>query len=371
MGRIVHLTVLNPASHVRIYHKQALALAEAGYSVVVIGQDSAPQPYVKNGVRIVPVRPFNRMSFRRLGVARHLQRLAQAEKPDIVVVHTPELLRTGYLLKRTTGCRVVYDVHEDYALNLRHHPGYPRWARAELVRRVKAVENWAGTWLDGATYAETCFVNRLGLAHTAVIRNMYAAPTQLPELSPSELPVLAQTGTLAEPWGLFRALALWQRLNQAGFAVELRAVGHTPRRQDLSRLRQLVAESGFSDRFRLIGGMEPVSFGVIVAHVRAATAGLALYTPNPAIRPRIPTKFYTYLANQTPVLFSDVPAWRAFNLEHTIGAPAPQRLEDQVVLLREWLGTPPLIPAASPAAYGWASEKPKLIRFYAALLGEV
>src|SRR5687768_1730874 len=97
---ICHLSLLNPAIHSRIFFKMALSQVQAGYRVSIIAQDPARAPYMREGVEIVPLGVFGRLSWRRLWSLGRMRRLAQGLAADVYQIHTVELLGLARKLKQ-------------------------------------------------------------------------------------------------------------------------------------------------------------------------------------------------------------------------------------------------------------------------------
>src|SRR4051812_34034533 len=112
--RVVHLSSGHDADDARIFWKECLSLAEAGYDVrfVVPGDLAARSENPHTAVRTVFVsRRSSRLG--RLTISP-LSVLAAGlwQNGEVYHFHDPELLPAGFLL-RLLGKRVIYDVHED------------------------------------------------------------------------------------------------------------------------------------------------------------------------------------------------------------------------------------------------------------------
>lgn len=311
---ICHLTVLNPARHSRIFYKEARSQVAAGYRVSIIGQDPAPAPYVEEGIQIVPSGIFSRLSFKRFTARRTIISLASRPQADLYQIHAPELLAPARrLLKSVPGCRLVYDMHEDYALNIREGGYYPGWIKDQLATVVRKKERDFAHYGHGLIEAEACFRGIIDFPseQSALVRNKYLPPghiVEAPGFGNPELPLLVSTGTIAENWGTIKAVQLWIRL-QGLLPSRLALVGHTHDQGLLDQIRKMVEQSGFSDRFLLVGGENYVPYESMAGWIASADAGLALYRLLPNIRDRIPTRFYEFMAAGVPTIHSINPAW--------------------------------------------------------------
>jgi glycosyltransferase involved in cell wall biosynthesis len=344
---VCHLTILNPARHPRIFHKWALSLLALGCRVTVIGIDGAPAPYEAQGIRIVPIAPFPRLSLRRLALPHQIEAMARASGADAFVLHSPELLGLGRRLHRQ-GAAIAYDMHEDYYETLRSAPHYPPLLRQVLATAVRRAERRALGWLSAVSYAEACYDDLLRagpkkflLPNRFSIAAASAASGPLPAFA--EGPFWLYTGTLAADWGIFRSIRLWAETFPLR-PMPLVMAGHAPIPSVLARIEAEVARLGLAAHFHLIGGRNPAPYPLITALIRRCYAGLGLYAPLPHLREKIPSKFYEYAALARPLVHPAVSeAWRAFASEwglgpaHEEGRPAERLLAE----LDAWHRNPP------------------------------
>lgn len=327
MAHLAHLTVLNPALHTRIFGKLARSQARLGHRVHIIGQGTAAQPFEKEGIAIYPVAPFGRGLGARLrgwvAIARHVR----TTSADIWVLHTPELLWLGLWLKWARGNAVIYDVHEDYAANLRAN-GY-----AAAARIFRWVERLAARQLDAVCYAEACYHNMLQVADKKafILPNAFEAPAGEPPL-PAGLMAgnyWLYTGTLAAAWGVEEAISVWEStfpLHQ----MPLVLAGHG---QNIPFIQNIEYKINTNNEIILIGGREYVPHSQIVALIRHCHVALGLYHPLPHLREKIPTKFFECVALGRPLIYPGSPVWRAWGEAHALGVAwqpgmAPGQLMD-------------------------------------------
>ncbi len=129
--RVVHLTSVHRPRDVRIFHKEARALAGAGASAVV-GAPATPIPRK-----------------RRLAAGWRLARAAADLDADAFHVHDPELIPPALWLARRTGAPVIYDAHEYLGETVRTKRWIPRLARLPIAVLAERVEAAGGRALAG------------------------------------------------------------------------------------------------------------------------------------------------------------------------------------------------------------------------------
>lgn len=158
--------------------REASVLVRAGHQVSILcwdrkGEFSQKDEYA--GARIMRVQNIRTVYGAGMRQIIHLPRFWQEAirigvgiKPDVVHAHDLDTLFAGVQIKKRTGCRLVYDAHEDYpAMMSLYLPGL-------AISALRALEN---AWLrhtDQVICASTIFAERLahrGIAHTVTVGN--------------------------------------------------------------------------------------------------------------------------------------------------------------------------------------------------------
>jgi glycosyltransferase involved in cell wall biosynthesis len=327
--------------------------------VTVIAQGEGLPQVDDWGIKLMPTGTFGRMSRRRWLASLWLIALARQQAADAYIVHSPELLLTGYWLKRLTGARILYDVHEDFAANLRHGAHWPAWLRRLLARLARAWERWAVRhWVDGVCYAEACYVNQLHArpGQSLLLENAFMPPAEPSTVAVPSRPYLLYSGTIAEAWGLWEALDLWEAWQQH-VPIDLVIAGHTHHPALLAQLHRRVQASGYAERFVLFGGEQYLPYADMMALMQGCEGCLALYHDLPQIRNKMPTKFFEAMACGKPLIFTPQPAWLARNQTTPLGFP--WQPGDEVGRLTEALPhwQAPDLPRST---YVWTSQEPVL-----------
>ncbi|MFQ5576993.1 MAG: glycosyltransferase, partial [Anaerolineae bacterium] len=137
----------------RIFHRQCVTLARAGYRVSLVAPAEFEQR-VEAGVTVLGVPPAaNRRE--RPRVWRHLFRQARRLRPDVIHFHDPELLLLVPLFRGRFGRRVklVYDVHEYFADSLANKYWLPRPVRLAAPALARRAERALARGVDGIVCA--------------------------------------------------------------------------------------------------------------------------------------------------------------------------------------------------------------------------
>ena len=333
---MLHLSVLNPALHTRIYHKLARSQQRLGWKVSIAAQHEAEAPFDQEGITIYPIRPFHRLSLKRLSIRSRFYQLVRELKPDAITVHAPELLPLADRIHQRFGTKVWYDMHEDYQLDILHARHFPGWLRGPLSRGVRKTEKQSLSFLDVVSYAEESYHDVLGAGGKALILpNLAPQELLTPIASPSSFPqpYFLFSGTLAEERGVFAAIDLWERL----FPLcrhPLVIGGQSSRQVFLDELQNRIKASVHSEHLTLIGGDRYVPYEEMVQLIRHSKAGIGLYQPLPHLIGKLPTKFYEHLALGVPLIYPDLGEWARFGQRHPLGVGITEGDQPEKILAR-------------------------------------
>ncbi|GAB3825874.1 glycosyltransferase [Hymenobacter jeollabukensis] len=366
--------MLKPTDDTRMYEKFGRTLAAAGYLPIIAGRGAGPTPIVTaEGIIQVELFHGHRLGFSRLLAQWEYWRLLRKMKPELVIVHAPELLPLTLLWHRRTGRPFLYDVRENYALNIRTQQVYQGGIKRLLARAVTWVEARAARRAAAVLLAERSYADELPwlpAGRTVVLENKYAPPSAEQPHSYSRAPLnlsttaeplrLLYSGTISALNGVFDAIELARQLRAVWPGLTLTVIGYCQQPAELAQLRQLAAEH--SAWLRLIGGAEPVPHAAIVAEIGWHHLGLLPYREHPSSWRCLPTKLYEYLASGLPVLIPPNPLWAAEVQRHEAGLVVDFRQPqlDAPALARQLSGRR-FYPQGPVAAARWDSEAPRLL----------
>lgn len=322
--RVVLVSLLNPTLHTRLFYKEAQTLHKAGYEVIVIGLNHIPEKteFYENGIYCINLPYFNRTRFyARYQRKKDIQRLVLSLNPDIVHIHTPELLPLCPALKKN-NTRIVYDVHENYYQNIQQGKHYPFYLKPFALRYLKYCEQFARKHADIIIYAEESYQNYLEVPENKVfyVLNAYQPTESAAEFLLSFNPdqyelVLLYTGTVAKEWGILNALNTWKSL-QKRFKAALVIAGsgkfkQIPVHEDIYRY----PVHNYLPYTHIVRTLNEMS------KFREKVLGLMLYEPLPNITECLPTKWFEFLYYRIPVLYTNSPYWHTLNNELNFGLP--------------------------------------------------
>lgn len=372
-------SVLKPLDDTRMHAKFGRTLANRpGTTVHVAGRAAAPPALAPANLHTHPLLTGTRLSWARLGAQGRYWRLLRRLRPDLVVVHAPELLPLTLLwqvlgLKR----RFLYDIRENYALNVATQQVYGGFTRRWLAAGLRWVEAWAaqraaGVLLAEESYAdELPFLKLLPAGRVLLLENKYQPALTETTHPPRPLPAPTQplrllySGTISRLNGINEALALAEELHRIrpGGAL-LTVIGFCQQPDLLRELQQ--RQQAHPEWLRLVVEPGPVAHHAIVSEIQQSHFGLLLYQPHPSTERCRPTKLFEYLAHSLPMLVPANPLWAASIRQHKAGLVID--LQQLPEAARQLCAISETDAAAAPVFYArgipdeafWAAEGVKL-----------
>ena len=367
MKRVVHVTTVHPRDDIRIFRKECVSLAKAGYEVVQVVGDGLGDAVV-DGVRIVDIgeRPPGRLARMRVQPARALAAV-RALEPALVHVHDPELLPLAAAMQRD-GVPAVYDAHEDVPRQILTKQWIRPWMRGGVSRGFELYENARVRRLAAVVAATPHIAQRFAaVAQRSVVVANYPFPE---ELAPPAAPLpreraVCYVGGITRTRGAFEMVRAVTRVP----GVRLLLAG---RIEDAVLEAALSAEPGWA-QVDYVGHVGRDEVRRILAR---ASAGLVTLLPMPSYLDALPIKMFEYMSAGLPVIASDFPLWRGIVERHGCGrCVAPTDVDAIAAAIREIVDAPAMVrtmgeagQAAVLANYRWSSAEAVLLALYESLL---
>lgn len=149
MIKVCHMTSAHDGEDIRIFHKECMSLARAGYDVYLV---QPGESYEKNGVHLVGTGAKARGRLERfLHGAKNTYRKALEVDADVYHLHDPELLSYGLKLKRR-GKKVIFDSHEFYAQQIMEKAYIPAFCRGLVSKVYDLYQKYILRRLDGLVF---------------------------------------------------------------------------------------------------------------------------------------------------------------------------------------------------------------------------
>jgi hypothetical protein len=355
-SKIVIASLLKPVDDTRMTEKIGQTLQDTHHHEVhIIGFPSA-QPK-ETRLHLHPLKPFTRLSPGRVGARWRVLKNVLKIRPVLLIITTHELLLTALIVKMLTGCRLIYDVQENYFYNLKYTSAFPFLLRHALALYVRLNERLAAPFIDHFFLAEKGYEQELtfpGKRYT-VLENKGQRPGAAPARS-RDANQLIFTGTLAETTGVFTAIRLAAALHQLDNRITLTIAGYCAQQSILTKLKDEVRKHPF---ITLVGGGQLVSHSLIQQLIDSAGAGIISYQANPATERSIPTKLYEYLGASLPILLVCHPAWEELCKPYAAAVVFDPEIPDASRILNELRNQH--FYTSTPSDVYWDSEEPKLL----------
>lgn len=306
--KICHFTSVHKSNDVRIFEKECVSLAQAGYEVYLVAAGDCDR--VEKGVHVISVKPEKSgRLYRMRRFAKLIFRKALELNADVYHFHDPELMRFAKKLKRA-GKFVIYDIHEDLPRSLLSKPYLKKWLRTFISYWVERYENRIASIttlnITATPHIESRF--RKINPETYSVYNFPEFNINNPIAPFSEKGnYVCYTGGLTEIRGIPEILKAIETTE-----AQLIIAGVAESSAVASAIEQSVAA-----RKTIFKGK--VSRSGVNEILDASKAGLVTFLPEPNHINAQPNKMFEYMAAGIPVIASDFPLWRSIVSENNCG----------------------------------------------------
>lgn len=370
MTKVCHLTSVHQNNDVRIFKKECVSLAKAGYEVYLVAHGESSYT---EGVHIVGIGDFHTSRLKRMLVAtRVVYKKALEIDAKIYHVHDPELLSCALRLKRK-GKKVIYDSHENYVMQIKKKVYLPKIISSLIAKAYYLYETAVVKKLDAVIFpctmdGENIFQNRA--KRTEFISNA---------------PLLAELYDRYNP-----NFAKDQRtIVHVGMLSHERGITHLVKAADKAQVKLILAGKFVSpEYFQSITAMPEfkavdyrgfVSREEVLDICSQANIGLCtlLNVGQYYQADNLATKVYEYMSLGLPVIISDTPYAKKINEEYKFGICVnPESVDDIAEAIAYLLDNPET--AKKMGVNGrtlvleklnWGIEEKKLLALYEQLLG--
>ena len=181
MTKVCHVTSVHPPEDVRIFQKECVSLARAGYDVTLVQQGG---DYEKDGVHILGFGDIAPNRFQRmLMTAWRAYRRALEADADVYHLHDPELLPYGLKLKKK-GKKVIFDSHENTLESILQKEWIPAPLRKMVYHWFKAHQEGVCRQLNAVISVTPNIVEyfRSINSRTVQVANFPILPAKMPPL---------------------------------------------------------------------------------------------------------------------------------------------------------------------------------------------
>ena len=366
MIKVCHVTSAHPQEDVRIFHKECVSLAKAGYDVYLVQQGTS---YEKDGVHLVGFGSIaeNRIK-RMLRTTKAAYRAAREVDADVYHLHDPELLPYGLKLSRL-GKTVIFDSHEHTAEAILEKEWLPFWIRGLIYRlygkyQARICGKIAG--VISVTPNIVAYFEKISRRVCLVANYPIIDQQNMPEPAVGSRIVFA--GGISRQWNHHVILQALEKLPQCRYCL----CG--------------IVDSGYLESLKALPGWNQVDYLGKIPHKQVAQElaqsgiGVALLTPGQNTdweRGTIGnTKIFEQMQAGLPVICTDFILWREFVERYHCGICVDPTDPEQIVSAVRYLQEHPEEAdqmgrngqRAIMEEFNWGVEEKKLLALYEDIL---
>jgi len=366
---IVHFTTAHPRTDTRIRIKQTATLARQwpGEVALFVQDGKGDESDAIDGVLVHDTGAPEKGRLRRMtyGAWRMFKAVRKA-RPEIAHFHDPELLPWALLLK-IRGTKVIYDMHEDLELQIKHKPYLSKWVKAVLSFLVSGIEKQAMRIADGnIVVVPDCFERKEGRNLTLVAN--FPSLKEFDEINAEQAgDDFVYVGSITRPRGIIEIIQAMSLLEASSSRLVIMGPFDT---------KTLEAEAQSTQGWEQVDYLGWSSRETVTAELARARGGLVLLHPTPQYVISYPVKMFEYMAAGLPVIASDFPLWREIVDGNKCGLLVDPLDPQAIATAMQWLIDHPDEAAemgrqgrkAVENTYTWESESEKLVALYKTLL---
>ena len=359
--RVAHLTSVHKDRDIRIFLKECVSMAEAGFEMFMVVPNGETR--TESGVNVVSFehQPKGRLG-RMWGTVNRVYKEAIKIDADVYHMHDPELLRIAKKLKRR-GKKVVYDTHEDLPRQIISKGYIYKGIRKFVANRVEKFENRICRQLDGVITAtphindrfikvnsNSLNVNNFPLASEFTVSNESDKPRERKVCYIGGISFIRGVREMVEAIGIV----------EVPFIVG----GKWP--------DEVIAETKDMKGFQYAERLGFIGRDVASEIKETSSAGLLLFLPEPNHIYAQPNKLFEYMASGLPVIASHFELWKQIiEVNHTGLCVDPEDPKAIAEAIQYILDHPEEAKKMGENGrrvvvekYNWDIEKVKLINFY-------
>lgn len=363
--KVCHMTSAHGPEDVRIFKKECVSLAKAGYDVTLIERGDS---YGKEGVHIVGIGQVTGGRLKRmLCASRQVYKMALEVDADIYHFHDPELLPYGRKLKKA-GKKVVFDSHEHTAEAILEKTWIPGLVRSAVYSAYSWYQRFVCSKLDAVVSVTPNIVEYFCQfqPHTYQIANY---PTLQESANPDmKTGRLIFAGGISEQWNHHIVLAALEQLPDCRYCL-------------CGKL-----DGGYAEQLKNMPGWQQTDYMGMIPHsqvseeMKDCSVGLALLTPGRNTDWQNGTmgntKIFEEMMAGLPVVCTDFVLWKEFVDRYHCGICVdPTSIDELVAAIRYLLEHPDEAREmgrngrrAVEEEFNWSVEEKKLLALYEDIL---
>lgn len=363
------MTSVHGRYDIRIFLKECVTLANAGYDVFLIVADGLGNE-VKNGVKIldVGINHTGRLG-RMINTTNRVYSKALGIKADLYHFHDPELIPSGIRLKKKTNAIVIFDSHENYADDIKDKP-YLNFMMRKVVSKAYYSLEFLMIKQLSAVIAATPSICKYFKSRNTLCIDINNFPFEN-EFEPIEKSSASKynavyIGSASEVRGLEALVNSFAINNNLNLAI----AGNFSEIKFENRLKQ---SKGWNNVV-FLGMLDRKSVNDLLSQ---STVAVVTFLPAPNHIESQPNKMFEYMSAGLPVVCSNFPLWKEIiegnNCGVCVDPNSPQEIAEAILYLNDNKSKAEKMGQNGRKAvlekYNWKTEAEKLLKFYSLLLG--
>lgn len=359
--KIAIASILKPVDETRMYQKIGRSLNRAGYEVHIAGFKGHTK---SNDIKLYPLFFFKRLSMQRLFAPMKIINWLRKIKPDLLIITTHELLWITYIYKSLYKVKVIYDIRENYYLNIRLTDAFPPVLRNVIAGYIRWKERMTIKKIDFCFLAEAGYKVEMSFLSDNLIvleNKTLVSPgktNNLPSSLNNKKISILFTGTIAESTGIFECIQMAKKLHAHDDAVIFTIAGMCHLPEVYKKLKKEVDQYSW---ISLIGGNHPVAHPKILELISTHDAAFLYYPSVELVKNKMPTKLYEYLAHNIPILLQQHERWTAFAANYNAAIPVDPQNFDAAKIMDKLKNQSFYIKKPGKEVL-WADEEDKLLQ---------
>ncbi|WP_088815919.1 MULTISPECIES: glycosyltransferase family 4 protein [Listeria] len=304
----------------RIFYKEALSLAKAGFEVDFFAIDNGMQLQTYPGINI-HVLPESKSKLSRVFRWRRLYKAAKQSDAKYYHIHDPELLILFPKLKKVKpmGSKFIYDMHENFPKDIETKSWIPAFLRKPLKKLVLGMEKYTMSYCDHIILAEASYRDDYVHLEERRVTSVYNFPVYVERIGKKigiKPFTLIYVGSITAERGIWEMLKLMNALeNGSPSKYRLELLGPITKSLQME-IKEYLKKCNLEKVVTLYGR---VPYPEIWKAYSTADLGLCLLHDIPNHRNSMATKLYEYMAASLPILATNLPDWESFIEKHQCG----------------------------------------------------
>lgn len=373
MKKICVITTVHQPYDGRIYYKQCMSLAKAGYDVTLI----APKPDRKvNDHGLVKLLSIEKpkKEWKRLLHSFSVIKTARETKADLYHFHDPELLIAGIILRILTRKPVIFDAHEHYPNAIMSKKYLKKWLKTPIRILYELIERMILPFLSGVIYTTDEVGERYKKYRHCKIENypLYEMFEQVSTNNKNGNTIL-YLGGITPIRGIEQLIDAFSEVTKHHGSAKLIFVGNFESKSFENKIINMIHSRGLTNKIEFVG---KVPYTEIERYLSKASIGVIPYLPVPNHLVCLPNKLFEYMAAGVTTIASDFPHYRKVvegaGSGLLVNPEKPQSIADAIISLLKDPKKCNVIGVKGRKSfekiYNWNTEEKKLLAFYRTFL---